>query len=175
MIEKKRKKIILAFIGALALLFLVVGGTYAYFQIIDTNNEKANTNSDNITYAKLDNSHLDSEYSYGENYKSEEYYDRIEKISFVNYVPSDEELSSLNHWDLSDTESGTPENSVIGWLEKSENKGYSFDNDVDKMNFTNIQVDLYNLYIGSNSKIYIKDLSYAFEYLVNVKNIDWYV
>ncbi len=34
--ENKRKTIILTFIGALTLLFVVVGGTFAYFQIVST-------------------------------------------------------------------------------------------------------------------------------------------
>ncbi len=41
--ENKRKAIILTFIGALTLLFVVVGGTFAYFQIVNTNEGRTST------------------------------------------------------------------------------------------------------------------------------------
>ena len=41
--ENKRKAIILTFIGALTLLFVVVGGTFAYFQIVNTSEGSTST------------------------------------------------------------------------------------------------------------------------------------
>ena len=41
--ENKRKAIILTFIGALTLLFVVVGGTFAYFQIVNTDEGSTST------------------------------------------------------------------------------------------------------------------------------------
>ena len=47
--ENKRKAIILTFIGALTLLFVVVGGTYAYFQLVDVDNSETSTNAETLT------------------------------------------------------------------------------------------------------------------------------
>ncbi len=71
-------------------------------------------------------------------------------VSFVDYIPNDLEDSKIvDYTDLSDTEMGTPEGSIIAWVEDSGQKG-DYDN------------TLYNAYIGSESKIYAKDLSYLF-------------
>ncbi len=90
-----------------------------------------------------------------------EYYDYpIVTASFVNYIPSDLETENIvKHIDISDTESGTKERSVIAWFEKT-NK---VDDDYGE--------PLYNLYIGSESEIYVKDLSYAFWQMYNLQEI----
>ncbi len=89
-------------------------------------------------------------------YKSEDYRYSISSITFVDNIPSDDELTTkVANWDLSDTASGTPEKSVMGWLENSSNDDGNYD-----------------LYIGSKSTIYAKDLSNTFYDMPMVKSIN---
>ncbi len=99
---------------------------------------------------------LDTKYS-GTLYRTSEYKDKIVSATFVDYIPSEEELTSKpKYWDLSDTSKRTPEKSVIGWLEQ------------------NVETpENYDLYIGSNDKIYVTDLSYAIYYMTNLKEINF--
>ncbi len=76
----------------------------------------------------------------------------IVTASFVNYIPSDLETENIvSHMDVSDIDSGTSEGSVIAWFETTD-KVYEYEE------------SLYNLYIGSESEIYVKDLTEAFAY-----------
>ncbi len=137
----------------------VLAGTDIQITITNNNLSCSVSEKPKPIYAKLDNAsnyQNCSTYACGTLYRSNEYQTKIVNASFVDYIPSEEELRSKpKYWDLSDTESGTPSKSVIGWLEPN------------KETSTN-----YDLYIGSNSEIYVKDLSNTFESMINLEKVD---
>ncbi len=74
--------------------------------------------------------------------------------SFVDYIPSDlEDEKIIEYMDLTDTELSS-KGSVIAWTEETEEHNGE-----------------YNLYIGSESEIYAKDLTMAFRNMSNLKAI----
>ncbi len=128
----------------------VLAGTDIQITITNNNLSCSVSEKPKPVYAKVDNK------SSGTLYRSSEYKNMIVSASFVDYVPNEEELvSKVKYWDLSDIESGTPAKSVIGWLE------------------SNIETpENYDLYIGSNSEIYVKDLSQTFYQMTNLEKVD---
>lgn len=88
-------------------------------------------------------------------WKDTTYMYKIVTASFVDYIDTDDAVSSEAVWDVSRNEDG----SVISWLEETETAG------------------TYDLYIGSNSTIYAESLAYTFSYLrtlttINFDNLD---
>ncbi len=98
----------------------------------------------------------------------------FETINFIDYIPEKsgvENIGSVNFIDMSDTEMGTPEGSVVAWSIKNNHKGKDCSISVGEC--WGNDLDLEDLYIGSESEIYAKDLSWAFSSMPNLKNIDF--
>ena len=86
-------------------------------------------------------------------FKSDEYRTYIKNASFVDYIESDTS-KMVTSWDVSESS----DNSIIAWLEDNgttDGEGNSY----------------YNLYIGSNEKIYNKDFSLFFYTLSSLESV----
>ncbi len=95
-----------------------------------------------------------------------------ENIYFVDNIPereSIENIGTIDFVDLSDTESGTPEGSVVAWSIKKDYR-------VEKFNYAIVEslgnVDAEDLYIGSKSEIYATNLKQFFGNMYNLKTIN---
>ncbi len=96
-----------------------------------------------------------------------------ENIYFVDNIPereSIENIGTIDFVDLSDTESGTPEGSVVVWSTKKDHKVKKFSYAVGE---STDNVDAEDLYIGSKSEIYATDLNNFFGRMYNLKTIDF--
>ena len=87
--------------------------------------------------------------------RSMQYLAKIKKASFVNYIDTSKAITNTNNevisWDLSSKK----DNSIIAWLENNEEDNY------------------YNLYIGSNQKIYSTSLNSLFYGMSALEEIEF--
>lgn len=128
---------------------LVIDGLAVYEDTKEFNNELLSLNY----MKKIFVNNNDNNY-----YKDSKYINKIINISFVDYIDKTNILRLEGKdaiWDISENNT----ESIMAWLEEDKNLGY------------------YNLYIGSNRKIYAKDLSYLFSNMpslvtINFNNLD---
>ena len=84
----------------------------------------------------------------GSYFKEASYIDKIKTITFVKGIDTTAVSNAIKTYELGDTTNGTEKDEVMGWIDSN-----------------------YNLYIGSDSTIYSKDLQYAFYNMNAVTNI----
>ena len=124
---------------------LVIDGLAVYDDVKEFNNELLSLNYMKKIFVNND----DNNY-----YKDSKYINKIINISFVDYIDKTNVLRLEDEeaiWDISENNN----ESIMAWLEEDKTSGY------------------YNLYIGSNRKIYAKDLSYLFSNMTSLTNINF--
>ena len=86
--------------------------------------------------------------SYNEDFKANEYKEKITSIHFLNTIDTSNAIATFDM-------SASGDNVIVGWLQDNGNGNNTYD-----------------LKIGSNSAIYAKNLNYFFASMPNVSNID---